>query len=139
MKKIELIILLFLYLPTFAQKQTELKINITGYSSLKGDIYIAIYNSKELYMKPEKAVYAGIIQPMPNTTTYTIAAMPDGIYAATVFHDKNKNGKLDFNFIGIPKEKIGFSNNAKGFFGAPSFNETKFYHKGNQEISIKLE
>jgi uncharacterized protein (DUF2141 family) len=38
-----------------------------------------------------------------------------------VFHDENDNGVLDKGAFGIPTEGYGFSNNAKGFFGAPSW------------------
>jgi len=40
-----------------------------------------------------------------------------GKYAVSVFHDENSNGKLDTNFLGIPREGVGASNNAKGHFG----------------------
>jgi len=40
-----------------------------------------------------------------------------GRYAVSVFHDENSNGKMDTNFIGIPREGVGASNNAKGHLG----------------------
>ena len=41
-------------------------------------------------------------------------------------HDENRNGKLDTNFLGIPKEGVGASNNPKSRFGPPSFEESMF-------------
>ncbi len=49
-----------------------------------------------------------------------------GTYAIFVFHDANSNNKIDKNFIGIPKEGYGASNNKLPFAGAPTFNENKF-------------
>ncbi len=40
--------------------------------------------------------------------------IPPGRYALAVIHDENMNGKLDANWLGVPKEGYGFSNDAKG-------------------------
>ena len=37
--------------------------------------------------------------------------IPPGTYAVKLHIDENENGKLDTNFIGIPKEQYGISNN----------------------------
>ena len=65
--------------------------------------------------------------------------LPDGIYAIGLYVDSNKNEKLDTNFFGIPKEQFGFSNNAKGRFGPPSFESASFELDALKEISINLE
>ena len=49
-----------------------------------------------------------------------------GQYAIAVYHDKNKNGLLDTNMLGIPLEEYGFSNNARGRFGPASWSQAKF-------------
>ena len=64
--------------------------------------------------------------------------IPDGTYAVTLFIDENNNQKLDKNFVGIPKEKYGFSNNAKGIMSAPKFKKVKFELKDNITQIIKL-
>jgi uncharacterized protein (DUF2141 family) len=56
-----------------------------------------------------------------------------GDYAVSVFHDENSNGKLDRNFIGMPKEGVGASNDAKGHFGPPKFNDAQFTYSGGQK------
>jgi uncharacterized protein (DUF2141 family) len=52
--------------------------------------------------------------------------VPHGEYAIKVFHDENGNQKLDTNFVGMPKEKFGFSNNVMGRFGPPSYEQARF-------------
>jgi uncharacterized protein (DUF2141 family) len=37
------------------------------------------------------------------------------------FADENGNGKLDTNLMGMPTERYGFSNDAKGNRAAPDF------------------
>jgi uncharacterized protein (DUF2141 family) len=56
--------------------------------------------------------------------------VPSGTYALVVLHDENMNGKLDTNWLGIPKEGYGFSNNAKASFGRPSFSAASFLYNG---------
>ena len=66
--------------------------------------------------------------------------MPQGNYAIAVYHDKNKNGKIDTNLLGIPKEDYGFSNDARGKFGPASWNDAVFKvsePKHVAEITIK--
>src|SRR6478672_8876058 len=52
--------------------------------------------------------------------------IPAGVYAVMVFHDANSNKKLDKNFLGIPKEGYGASQNKLPFASAPTFNDNKF-------------
>lgn len=63
-----------------------------------------------------------------------------GEYAASVFLDRNKNGKLDTNVIGGPKEPWGVSNNVQPKrFGPPAYKDALFrYEGGPVTIEIKL-
>ncbi len=63
-----------------------------------------------------------------------------GEYAASVFLDKNGNGKLDTNAIGSPREPWGVSRDAKAKrFGPPLFKDAKFkYDGGPVTIEINL-
>ena len=65
--------------------------------------------------------------------------IPPGTYALSVVHDENMNGKLDMNWLRIPKEGYGFSNDAKALLGAPSFEAASFSYDGqNLELTISL-
>ncbi|MFT4517814.1 MAG: hypothetical protein ACI9JM_000191 [Halioglobus sp.] len=52
--------------------------------------------------------------------------MLPGDYAATIFYDRNGSGKLDTNFIGVPKEPLALSNNAKAKFSPPKYSDAVF-------------
>ncbi len=66
--------------------------------------------------------------------------IPPGKYALAVVHDENMNGKLDANLLGIPKEGYGFSTDATGFLGAPSFSAASFPYDGqNLDMTISLQ
>jgi len=57
-----------------------------------------------------------------------------GKYSFKYFHDENNNIELDTNVLGIPKEGYGFSNDAKGKFGPPDFDDTVFELKDNAMV-----
>jgi uncharacterized protein (DUF2141 family) len=52
----------------------------------------------------------------------------------SVFHDENSNGKIDRNFMGIPKEGVGASNDAEGRFGPPKFDDARFTYRGGLNV-----
>ena len=65
--------------------------------------------------------------------------IPPGTYSLAVIHDENMNGKLDTNWLGVPKEGYGFSNDATSLLGAPSFAAASFRYDGqNLELHLKL-
>ena len=66
--------------------------------------------------------------------------IPPGQYALAVIHDENMDGKLDTNWLGVPTEGYGFSNDAKASLGAPSFSAASFPYDGrNLDLTISLE
>lgn len=62
-----------------------------------------------------------------------------GTYALAVIHDENMNGKLDTNALGIPREGYGFSNDARSWFGAPTYQAASFSYDGlTLDLTISL-
>jgi uncharacterized protein (DUF2141 family) len=65
--------------------------------------------------------------------------IPSGTYALAVIHDEDMDGKLDTNWLGIPTEGYGFSNDAKALLGGPSFSAASFPYDGrNLDLTITL-
>lgn len=65
--------------------------------------------------------------------------IPPGTYAMAVVHDENKNGKLDVNWLGVPREGYGFSNDATGVLGSPPFAAVSFPYNGqNLDLTMTL-
>ncbi len=56
----------------------------------------------------------------------TFHDLKPGTYAAAILHDENQNAEMDFNWLGMPLEGYGFSNDAAGTFGPPSFEAAAF-------------
>lgn len=91
---------------------------------MKGEIRIAMFDSEQKY--PEDPVHAIVLPVERKEVEWVVNDLPYGEYAIAVYHDKNKNGELDSNLLGIPKEDYGFSNNARGRFGPASWKDAKF-------------
>ena len=125
---------------TYSQN-SEIVINISGLRSDKGRCLVYLYSGKAGFpTNPAKAVKssAGII--LNGKSSVVMPDVADGEYALVVVHDENSNGVLDKNFIGMPKEGVGVSNNAKGFMGPPSYADSKFQLKNGSftaKITIK--
>lgn len=74
----------------------------------------------------EKDFRTAAVPVRDGTATHAFENIPYGTYAVRLFHDANDNGELDPNYMGIPKEAYGFSNDARDRFGPPSFDEAAF-------------
>ena len=129
------IILVFVLLSkiNFAQASQEnsffgkLEIVIKGFENNEGDCWFAIDNSEEIFER-EDTVWIGKILPIENNEVVVIIdSLKYGVYAVKVFHDENRNGELDTDILGIPDEDYGYSNDASGWFGPPSWDSAKFY------------
>jgi uncharacterized protein (DUF2141 family) len=64
--------------------------------------------------------------------------VPAGWYAVVVFQDTDKNKELRTNFIGLPQEPIGFSNDVRIKLGPPSFKDAKFSVQSDKELTLKI-
>ncbi|MCG8374189.1 MAG: DUF2141 domain-containing protein [Balneolales bacterium] len=111
-------------LPDYMDETSSFILQINGLGEAEGEVRIAMFDSEEKYTK--EPVYAVVLPADSTTINWQINALPFGKYAIAVYHDKNTNGKLDTNMLGIPKERYGFSNNARGRFGPASWDDSAF-------------
>jgi len=118
----------------------KLEVIISGFSSNEGDCWFAIDNSKEVYER-EDTVWIGKILPIDNNQVIVVIdSLVYGEYAVRVFHDENRNGKIDTNFLGIPDEDYGYSNDASGWFGPPSWENAKFiFNQPKMKLEIEVD
>ena len=68
----------------------------------------------------------------------TFADLAAGDYAVLVFHDENGNGRLDLNFLGIPREPLGFSNRYRGK-GPPVFAAAAVPVAAGESVPVDVE
>ena len=115
-------------------------VTILNFKNDQGQVSVALYNKEEPFPKsPDKAVKIITALIRDKKSVVVFESLPPGEYAISVFHDENKNGKMDSNFFGIPKEGVGASNDARGHFGPPRYKDAKFNFAGNaQSITINM-
>jgi uncharacterized protein (DUF2141 family) len=83
--------------------------------------------------------YSGVAPAVQGVTTVTIDGVPPGVYAVQLFHDRNDVGHLERGMLGIPKESLGFSNNAPLGLHGPKFGRAAFIHgQEPQNITVNL-
>mgnify|MGYP000320631697 CR=1 FL=1 len=120
---------------------SELKIEIHNIDKMKGNINIAVFNNKDTWLK--KATFSTVLNInnehcQQSSCHWLVKDVKFGSYGIAVFHDIDKNGKMKYNFLGMPQENYGFSNNETSFFGLPpSWNKANFSVK-KQEITHKI-
>ena len=114
--------------PVWSADTTELRIEFSGLQQASGTVYIAVYNSEESWLGDTTVAEQLVVIESSRKGEVVIASLrlPPGEYALTAFHDANGNGELDTNFIGIPKEPVAMSNNARPRFGPPRYRDARF-------------
>jgi uncharacterized protein (DUF2141 family) len=117
-----------------------IRVNIEGLRSDKGQIMCALYSTAAAFPKDgAKALAHAQSAVSGHRSVCSFGGVQPGTYAVAVFHDENSNGKLDTNFLGIPREGTGTSNSAIGHLGPPKFDDAAFrYAGGRLELKITI-
>jgi uncharacterized protein (DUF2141 family) len=106
----------------------DLDLLIENVQTTEGRILVSLYRSAESFL--QTAAYTRIVsadkRDGAGKVLVRFSEVTPGTYAAAVIHDRDGDGKLSTNLLGIPKEPYGFSSGARGRFGPPSFQDAAF-------------
>ncbi len=130
--------LLSLFILNQSSTNYDLTINVKGFPSSKGDAYIGIYRVSDDFPVFGKQYKGKTTTISGNVSQVVFSGIPSGSYAVAVYHDRNNNNVLDKNYLGIPTEAYGFSNNARRTFSAPSFSEAAVVLNKSKTINITV-
>lgn len=136
-----LLTLSFMMVMTSSQNSSyELTLTVNNISNSNGVIRVLLFQGPEGFPdQPNLAKQNASLKIINNTASHTFKNLSEGTYAISLFHDSQNTGKLRTNIFGIPKDGYGFSNNAAGIVGAPSFEKAAFkLTKDVKHINIKL-
>ncbi|MEG0890152.1 MAG: DUF2141 domain-containing protein [Bacteroides sp.] len=133
--KAKMIFLVCMFSSVYAFSQ-NLTLEVKDIESAKGYIYVAVYNKQELFMKQPVAAFR--VAAKDTAMVIPCKGLQPGVYAISLFHDENENGKLDTGAFGRPLEKFGFSNDAEGVMGAPAYDKCSFALKEDVTMIIHL-
>ncbi|UJH92794.1 DUF2141 domain-containing protein [Antarcticibacterium sp. 1MA-6-2] len=131
-----LLIPVFLFGTLYLHAQNSIEVEIDNFKSDKGLVLLGLYNTEASFLetpfKGEKVKISG------GKATFTFTNIPDGTYAITLIHDEDKNDELTKNFLGIPKEGYGASNDAPANFGPPKWKDAKFEISNGETVKQKI-
>lgn len=114
----------------------DLELAIVGLENNYGTVQIALHEATGGKLFEGEPFRKASVEIDSQRSRCAFERIPFGDYGVRVYHDTNGNGKLDKNFIGIPKEAYGFSNNARGTFGPPKDEEVRFPFR---EVIVRME
>ena len=128
--------------PVLAGAQGEdgsLTVDFQGVNRREGVVLFALFDSKAAYDANIDPVRTFSLPASGGDFSVTLAGLPPGLYAVKSFHDRDANGRMNFNPLGMPLEPYGFSNNARAPFGPPSWRRAAFeVNAGGNSQTIRL-
>jgi hypothetical protein len=116
----------------------DLEVQVEGIPNTKGNLFIGLFNSSASFPNFGKQYKGVVVTHDGKSHVYKFKNLPKDSYALAIYHDENKNGKLDKNVFGAPTEYYGFSNNAREIFSAPSFLDASFSLNSDKKVKILL-
>lgn len=119
---------------------TKLIVRVEGVRSSAGLMAVTLYaNNPKKFLARHGSLYVGRSPAHQGVTEACIYVPQPGVYGLAVYHDADSNRKLNRNFVGMPQEGFGFSNNPNTFLGIPSFSSVRFaVRSSGQKISLRL-
>jgi len=130
-----LILFAFQFLFAFQLRTATLDIEVQGITK-GGILNLEISNSKEAFESDgdDNGVVVRIQEKVIRGSYQRSFNIPPGTYAVKIHIDENENGELDTNFLGIPKEQYGISNNVLFL----NFNAASFVIDTYKKVQIDL-
>jgi len=116
-----------------------LQARVTGLRNEQGQVGCLLFDSEDGFPGKQQRALQRTLASIADGRAVCKFDVPPGSYAIVAMHDENRNGELDTNFVGIPKEGYGASNGARGRFG-PKYEDARFdYAGGSVTMPIQLQ
>jgi len=132
-------ILLLLLLPAMTLNAQNVEVLITGIRTEKGQILIGVFKDDISFKKEEPFLGKGFVKNgISNGEMRVQFSLESGIYGLSLLDDENSNGKMEYNFLGIPKEGFGFSDYYHSGIKKPKFDSFKFSINKDQTKKITI-
>ena len=115
----------------------DLRVTVTNGPPGPATLYLALFDSADSF-SAGRAMMSQKVEMHDGVAQWVFSGMPEGLYAIKSFADENGNARLDANLIGLPVERYGFSNNARGRRGPPAFDAAAVQVNAYSSISFQL-
>jgi uncharacterized protein (DUF2141 family) len=134
-----IMILLLLLLPSMNLNAQNIEVLITGIRAEKGQIAIGVFKDDETFQKEEAFLNLKFVKNVISNGEMRVQfSLEPGIYGLSLLDDVNSNGKMEYSFLGVPKEGFGFSDYYHKGFIKPKFDSFKFSIEKDQKKRITI-
>jgi uncharacterized protein (DUF2141 family) len=117
-------------------------VTVTGFESERGQALVALFLDERGWPHDETRAFGAAVRPVrEGRAVAAFESVPAGPFAVSVFHDEDLDRELDTGLFGIPSEDYGFSRDARGAFGPPSFEEARLELAAGEsrQVTIRVE
>jgi uncharacterized protein (DUF2141 family) len=112
------------------------EVAVTGVVEARGHVRVELC-TKQTFLT-QACPYQGAAPAQLGATMVRIEA-PPGLYAAQAFQDVTDQGVVHQNLLGVPREKVGFSNDAPVHVHGPRFKDAAFLVGDEaQRVTLRL-
>lgn len=124
-----------------ASANSSLNVEVTGLRNRTGQICLSLFTDPKAFpTEPDRAVINRCDKIVASPMVVTFKNLPAGNYAIALIHDANGDREANRNFLGVPTEGFGFSQNPAVRTSAPKFNESAVAVAGpSTTIKIKVQ
>ena len=130
----------FLLITSFTQNSSDLTVNVTGIRNSDGHFMVSLWDKSAGFPDDQftkELIYKEMKSP---TFSFTLKGLPYGNYTLAALHDENKDGEMEYSWIGMPKEGFAFSRNYNVVMRAPKWEESVFkLESPTKEIEMKMQ
>lgn len=117
----------------------QIQVKVVGLRNGRGQVLVALWRGpKNFPGTPPAGTATRIAKIRQGVSEAQFDDVMPGNFAITVFHDEDGDTELKTNFIGIPKEGIGFSRNPRVRFGAPDYEDAMLTLKPGEQTAVKI-
>jgi uncharacterized protein (DUF2141 family) len=121
-----------------ALQKNQLEVIVKNVRPQKGHVRVCLFDNKNDFFNKALKCYDVDAPEYENSILVIFNGLKNSRHAVAVYQDYNQNGILDRNWLGLPKEPYGFSNNPSTYFGPPGFLRASFEMKESKTIIISL-
>ena len=141
-KPIFRILFLFLFVIAIhgitAAQNYRLTLNIEGIEEVKGIMQIGLFNDSDDFLETGSEFRVSSVPVDSTVVSVIFDSLPEANYGISLYHDLNSSEDINKNFIGIPTEPWGISNDAYRMLSAPRWQEAVFTMDADKSIVIHL-
>ncbi len=106
----------------------DLTVIVSGVRGATGSVRICVFGGPRGFpdCTAGPAIQRRGVQAAKGNVRAVFSGLPPGTYAVTAFHDEKNAGRVETNFLGIPRSGVGATNDPVTRFGSPTFQDAAF-------------